>query len=51
MKQSSGRAKQETRTAKLPSSGFVSRAEDTRDFSVVETREKSDRFVLKFVKL
>jgi len=36
---------------KLPSSGFVSRTENTRDFSVVEIREKRDRFVLKFVKL
>jgi len=31
--------------------GCVSRAKNTRDFSVVEIREKRDRFVLKFGKL
>jgi hypothetical protein len=36
---------------KLPVSGFVSRAEGTRDFSVVEIHEKRGRFVLKFGKL
>jgi len=51
MKQSSRRAWQKRCTAKLPSSGFVSRTENTRDFSVVEIREKRDRFVLKFGKL
>ena len=29
---------------------MLSRADDTRDFSVVKVRDKSDRFVLKFVK-
>ena len=29
---------------------MLSRADDTRDFSVVKIRDKSDRFVLKFVK-
>ena len=29
---------------------MLSRPEDTRDFSVVKIRDKSDRFVLKFVK-
>jgi len=29
---------------------MLSRPEDTRDFSVVKERDKSDRFVLKFVK-
>jgi predicted methyltransferase len=29
---------------------MLSRADDTRDFSVVQIRDKSDRFVLKFVK-
>jgi hypothetical protein len=51
MKQSSRRAWQKRCTAKLPASGFVSRTENTRDFSVVEIREKRDRFVLKFGKL
>jgi hypothetical protein len=49
MKQWSRRAWQKRCTAELPSSGFVSRAKNTRDFSVVEIREKRDRFV-KFVK-
>jgi predicted methyltransferase len=29
---------------------MLSRADDTRDFSVIKIRDKSDRFVLKFVK-
>lgn len=29
---------------------MLSRADDTRDFSVVKIRDRSDRFVLKFVK-
>jgi len=29
---------------------MLSRPEDTRDFSVVKERDRSDRFVLKFVK-
>jgi len=56
MKQSSRKAKQKHCTAKLPASvllsrrkKMLSRAENRRDFSVVEIRDKSDRFV-KFVK-
>ena len=30
---------------------MLSRPDDTRDFSVVKIRDKSDNFVLKFVKL
>jgi hypothetical protein len=59
MKQSSRKAKQKHCTAKLPASvllsrrkKMLSRAENTRDFSVVEIREKKrDRFVLEFGKL
>ena len=29
---------------------MLSRADDTRDFSVIKIRDRSDRFVLKFVK-
>jgi predicted methyltransferase len=29
---------------------MLSRPDDTRDFSVVKIRDKSDRFVLRFVK-
>jgi len=53
------KSEQKHRTAKLPASALLSRkkkilsrAENTRDFSVVEIREKKrDRFVLEFGKL
>jgi predicted methyltransferase len=36
---------------KLDSEGtMLSRADDSRDFSVTQVRDRSDRFVLKFIK-